>query len=59
MARQIGWNGYIHDVAVKRAGSGKQPLIREKHEPLVVPNAINECWSMDFMHDQLEDGRSY
>ena len=24
-----------------------------------MPEAINECWSMDFMHDQLEDGRSY
>ena len=37
----------------------KKRLIREKPEPLVVPNAINECWSMDFMHDQLEDGRCY
>ena len=24
-----------------------------------VPEAINESWSMDFMHDQLEDGRSF
>jgi putative transposase len=24
-----------------------------------VPQAINEVWSMDFMHDQLEDGRSF
>ena len=37
----------------------KKRLIREKPEALTVPNAINECWSMDFMHDQLEDGRSY
>lgn len=37
----------------------KRRLIREKPEPLAVPNAINECWSMDFMHDQLEDGRSF
>ena len=37
----------------------KKRLIREKPETLAVPNAINECWSMDFMHDQLEDGRSY
>ena len=34
-------------------------LIRAKPEPLVVPEKINECWSMDFMHDQLADGRSY
>lgn len=37
----------------------KKRLIREKPEALVAPNAINECWSMDFMHEQLEDGRTY
>ena len=37
----------------------KKRLVREKPEPLVVPEAINEVWSMDFMHDQLSDGRSY
>jgi putative transposase len=26
--------------------------------PLAVPGNSNECWSMDFMHDQLSDGRS-
>lgn len=24
-----------------------------------MPDAINGCWSMDFMHDQLEDGRTF
>lgn len=33
-------------------------LKREKPVPLAVPQNINECWSMDFMHDQLADGRS-
>jgi putative transposase len=37
----------------------RKRLIREKPEPLAVPTAINISWSMDFMHDQLEDGRSY
>ncbi len=37
----------------------KKRLVREKPEPLSVPEAINEVWSMDFMHDQLSDGRSY
>lgn len=37
----------------------KKRLIREKPEPLAVPDDINQCWSMDFMHDQLEDRRSY
>lgn len=33
-------------------------LKRDKSEPLAVPESSNECWSMDFMHDQLSDGRS-
>jgi putative transposase len=37
----------------------KKRLNREKPEPLAVPEAINESWSMDFMHDQLEDGRTF
>jgi putative transposase len=37
----------------------KKRLVREKPEPLTVPAAINAVWSMDFMHDQLADGRKY
>ena len=37
----------------------KKRIVREKPEPLAVPEIINQCWSMDFMHDQLSDGRSY
>ncbi|MFY3769829.1 IS3 family transposase [Providencia manganoxydans] len=33
-------------------------LKREKPDALSVPKTVNECWSMDFMHDQLSDGRS-
>jgi len=36
----------------------KKRLKRDKPEPLAVPKSGNECWSMDFMHDQLSDGRS-
>ena len=36
----------------------RKRLIREKPEPLAVPQAINEVWSMDFMHDSPEDGRN-
>ena len=36
----------------------KKRLQREKPEPLLVPEAINQVWSMDFMHDQLSDGRT-
>lgn len=34
-------------------------LKRARPEPLTVPHAINQVWSMDFMHDQLTDGRSF
>ncbi len=37
----------------------KKRIVREKPEPLAVPGVINECWSMDFMHDSLGDGRCY
>ena len=37
----------------------RKRLVREKPQPLSVPEAINQVWSMDFMHDQLEDGRSF
>ena len=37
----------------------KKRLIREKPEVLAVPDKINQVWSMDFMHDQLQDGRSF
>lgn len=37
----------------------KKRLVREKPAPLTVPEMINDSWSMDFMHDQLNDGRSY
>ena len=35
----------------------RKRLVRERPEALVVPTAINHTWSMDFMHDQLADGR--
>jgi putative transposase len=37
----------------------RKRLVREKPEPLSQPEAINVCWSMDFMHDSLADGRAY
>jgi putative transposase len=36
----------------------RKRMAREKPEALAVPRALNEVWSMDFMHDQLSDGRS-
>ena len=37
----------------------RKRLIREKPDALEIPSMINHCWSMDFMHDQLEDGRTF
>jgi putative transposase len=36
----------------------KRRLVRETPQPLAVPKAINTMWSMDFMHDRLQDGRA-
>ena len=37
----------------------KRRMVREKPERLCQPDTANQSWSMDFMHDQLQDGRSY
>mgnify|MGYP000359011744 CR=1 FL=1 len=37
----------------------RKRLIRERPEPLAVPEQPNRTWSMDFMADQLADGRSF
>jgi putative transposase len=37
----------------------KKRIVREKPDKLKVPINLNEVWSMDFMHDQLGDQRSY
>ncbi len=36
----------------------RKRIQREKTEPLSQPATINKVWSIDFMHDQLGDGRS-
>jgi putative transposase len=37
----------------------KKRVVRERPEPLAVPQTANESWYMDFMHDQIDDGRSF
>ena len=37
----------------------RKRIVRERPEPLAVPESINQVWSTDFMHDQLSDGRSF
>lgn len=37
----------------------KRRLKRETPAALTVPDMMNDTWSMDFMHAQLSDGRSF
>lgn len=37
----------------------KKRIIRDKPQPLTEPQCANDVWSMDFMHDSLENGRAY
>jgi len=37
----------------------KRRMNRAKPDPLAVPETINTVWSVDFMHDQLTDGRTF
>lgn len=46
------------ELALNKRIKPKQRFKREVPEPLAVPSTINESWSMDFMHDQLSDGRT-
>ncbi len=37
----------------------RKRLVQEKPEALRLPQGINKVWSMDLMHDQLEDERKF
>lgn len=37
----------------------RRRLKRDKPDPLAVPRKKNTVWSIDFMHDRLEDGRAF
>jgi putative transposase len=37
----------------------KKRFTRDKPESFSVPDNINQCWSMDFMHDYLQKCRKY
>jgi len=60
----FGWNHkrvyrIYKELALNMRIKPKRRVIREKPEKLIVPKTINDYWSMDFMHDSLENGRKY
>src|ERR1700693_4308353 len=61
--KEFGWNHkrvyrIYRELELNLRIKPKKRLVRERPEALSVPESINAVWSMDFMHDQLSDGRS-
>ena len=50
---------YLSGAGTEMRIKPKKRLKRDKPVSLAAPSTINETWSMDFMHDQLGDGRSF
>jgi hypothetical protein len=48
----------VIEIAAALVASGNAKEVDPATKVLAVPTIINASWSMDFMHDQLEDGRS-
>jgi putative transposase len=61
--RGFGWNHkrvyrIYRELELNLRIKPRKRLVRQAPEPLTVPTQVNQVWSMDFMHDQLADGRS-
>ncbi len=37
----------------------KKRVITQARQPLIAPEALNQVWALDFMHDTLYDGRKF
>ena len=62
--KRFGWNHkrvyrIYQELELNLRIKPKKRMIREKPEPLAVPETINECWSMDFMSDTLQHGHRF
>ncbi len=62
--RGFGWNHkrvyrIYRELELNLRIKPRKRLVRSMPQPLAVPETINQVWSMDFMHDQLSDGRSF
>lgn len=65
MRNVLGWSynhKRVHAIYVKEGlnlrVTRRQRIVRAAPQPLATPNSINQVLSIDFMHDQLTDGRS-
>ncbi len=61
--KKFGWNHkwvyrIYRELELNLRITPKKWLTREKPESLSVPTSINDVWSMNFIQDQLSDGRS-
>jgi putative transposase len=50
---------HLQGAGAQFTDQARKRLVREKPEALMVPKDITQVWSMDFMHDQLNDGRTF
>jgi len=61
--KKFGWNHkrvyrIYRELELNLRIKPRKRLVLEKPQPLTVPQVINQVWSMNFMHDRLEDGRN-
>lgn len=61
--RGFGWNHkrvyrIYRELELNLRIKPRKRLVRQVPEPLTIPSHINQVWSIDFMHDQLADGRN-
>ncbi len=61
--KRFGWNHkrvyrIYRELELNLRIKPRKRLVRERPQTLAVPSRINEVWSMDFMHDRLDDGRA-
>lgn len=62
--KEYGWNHkrvyrIYRELELNLRIKPRKRLVREKPSPLSQPLRINQTWSIDFMHDQLADGRIF